>query len=164
MVWWKAIRFQDKWNLLSSRSNFVNLATISVVVAWSLAFNWEFKKLRRQLQRKRRIKIKLSKKNGLNPGVTYLDWKRSSGWLESWEGLLLVTGVSTTCAETITTVLLRTPITQMIFFNQGTKHSVNLSVSRLFHVVHVVQNRRTALSLAWDEWFSCEDKEWKIYC
>ena len=25
-----------------------------------------------------------------------LDWKRSSGWLESWEGLLLVTDVSTT--------------------------------------------------------------------
>ena len=29
--------------------------------------------------------------------------------------------------------------------------SVKLSVLRLFHVVHVVQNRRTALSLAWDE-------------
>ena len=25
----------------------------------------------------------------MNPGVTYLDWKQSSGWLESWEGLLL---------------------------------------------------------------------------
>ena len=25
----------------------------------------------------------------LDLGVTYLDWKRSSGWLESWEGLLL---------------------------------------------------------------------------
>ena len=32
---------------------------------------------------------------------TYLDWKRSSGWLESWEGLLLVTDVSTTCSEAI---------------------------------------------------------------
>ena len=32
---------------------------------------------------------------------TYLDWKRSSGWLESWERLLLVTDVSTTCAEAI---------------------------------------------------------------
>ena len=31
-----------------------------------------------------------------------------------------------------------------------------------FHVDHVVQNRRTALSLAWYEWFSL--KEWKIYC
>ena len=31
----------------------------------------------------------------------YRDWKRSSGWLESWEGLLLVTDVSTTCAEAI---------------------------------------------------------------
>ena len=41
------------------------------------------------------------------PEYTFLDWKRSSGWLESWEGLLL------------TTVLLRTPTTQMIFFNQG---------------------------------------------
>ena len=30
-----------------------------------------------------------------------LNWKRSSGWLESWEGLLLVTDVSTTCAEAI---------------------------------------------------------------
>ena len=69
----------------------------------------------------------------------YFDWKRSSGWLESWEGLLLVTDISTTCLEVIfrvkwlwgwhphrlskrqslTTVLLRTPITQMIFFNQG---------------------------------------------
>ena len=29
--------------------------------------------------------------------------------------------------------------------------SVKLSVLRLFHVVHVVQNRRTALSLVWDE-------------
>ena len=26
----------------------------------------------------------------------YCEWKRSSGWLESWEGLLLVTDVSTT--------------------------------------------------------------------
>ena len=33
--------------------------------------------------------------------ITYLDWKRSSGWLESWEGLLLETDVSTTCAEAI---------------------------------------------------------------
>ena len=27
-----------------------------------------------------------------------LDWKRSAGWLESWEGLLFETDVSTTCA------------------------------------------------------------------
>ena len=27
---------------------------------------------------------------------SYLDWKRSPGWLESWEGLLLLTDVSTT--------------------------------------------------------------------
>ena len=32
---------------------------------------------------------------------TNLGWKRSSGWLESWEGLLLLTDVSTTCAEAI---------------------------------------------------------------
>ena len=31
----------------------------------------------------------------------YLDWKRSFEWLESWEGLLLVTDFSTTCAEAI---------------------------------------------------------------
>ena len=30
-----------------------------------------------------------------------LDLKRSSGWLESWEGLLFVTEVSKTCAEAI---------------------------------------------------------------
>ena len=41
---------------------------------------------------------------------------------------------------------------------------VKLSLLRLFHVDHVVQNRRTALSLAWYEWFSCKGKEWKIYC
>ena len=77
--------------------------------------------------------------NGLNPGVTYLDWKRTSGWLESREGLLFATDVLTTCVEAIfrvktwlwrwlphflskhqsqTTVLLMTPIIQMIFFNQ----------------------------------------------
>ena len=73
----------------------------------------------------------------------YLEWKWSSGWLEPWEGLLFVTDVSITCAEAIfrvkwsitwlwrwlphrlskcqspTTVLLRTPVTQMITFNQG---------------------------------------------
>ena len=72
-----------------------------------------------------------------------LDWKWSSEWLEFWEGLLLATDVSTTCAEAIfrvkwtlkmrkvltlrwllhrlskrqstTTVLLKTAVTQMIF-------------------------------------------------
>ena len=39
---------------------------------------------------------------------------------------------------------------------------VKLILLRLFHVDHVVQNRRTAL--AWHEWFSCKGKEWKIYC
>ena len=41
---------------------------------------------------------------------------------------------------------------------------VKLSLLRLFHVGHVVQNRRSALSLAWHEWLSCKGKEWKIYC
>ena len=41
---------------------------------------------------------------------------------------------------------------------------VKLSLFWLFHVDHVVQNRQTALSPAWYEWFSCKGKEWKIYC
>ena len=41
---------------------------------------------------------------------------------------------------------------------------VKLSLLRLFQVDHVVQNRRSALSLAWYEWFSCKGKEEKIYC
>ena len=32
--------------------------------------------------------------------------------------------------------------------------SVILTVLQLFHVGHVVQNKRSALSLAWHEWFS----------
>ena len=35
---------------------------------------------------------------------------------------------------------------------------VKLSLLRLFHVDHVVQNRRTALTLAWYEWFSWKAK------
>jgi len=77
----------------------------------------------------------------------YLDRRGSPGWLESWEGLLLVTHVSTTCAEAIfrvkktlkmasrrlwrwlphrlsrrqslAAVLLGPPVAWMIFFNQG---------------------------------------------
>ena len=41
---------------------------------------------------------------------------------------------------------------------------VRLSLLRLFHVDHVVHNRRSALSLAWHEWFSCKGKERKINC
>ena len=41
---------------------------------------------------------------------------------------------------------------------------VKLSLLRLFHVDHVVQNWRSALSLAWHERFSCRGKDWKIYC
>ena len=37
----------------------------------------------------------------MNPGVTCLDWEKSSGQLESWEGLLLVTDDLTSCAEAI---------------------------------------------------------------
>ena len=40
---------------------------------------------------------------------------------------------------------------------------VRLNVLRLFHVGHVVQNRRSAILLAWHKWFSCKGKEWKIY-
>ena len=40
----------------------------------------------------------------------------------------------------------------------------NRTVLPLFHVSHVVQNRRSVLSLAWHEWFSCKGREWKIYC
>ena len=50
------------------------------------------------------IRVKFPQENALNRGVTFLDWKRWSGWLESWEGLLLVTDVSTTCAEAILTL------------------------------------------------------------
>ena len=38
---------------------------------------------------------------------------------------------------------------------------VKFSLLRLFHVGHVVQNMRSALSLAWHEWCSCKGKEWK---
>ena len=52
---------------------------------------------------------------------------------------------------------------------QGKRHikielCVKLSLLRLFHVDHVVQNRLSALSLVWHKWFSCKGKEWKIYC
>ena len=41
---------------------------------------------------------------------------------------------------------------------------VKLSLLRLFHVHHVLQNTRSALSLAWHEWFSCKGKERENYC
>ena len=52
---------------------------------------------------------------------------------------------------------------------QGKRHikielCVKLSLLRLFHVDHVVQNRRSALSLVWHEWFSFKGDEWKICC
>ena len=42
-----------------------------------------------------------SLKDYIETSQTFLDWKRSSGWSESWEGLLLAADVSTTCAEAI---------------------------------------------------------------
>ena len=36
---------------------------------------------------------------------------------------------------------------------------VRSSVLRIFHVGHVIQNRLSALSLAWHEWFSCKGKD-----
>ena len=45
--------------------------------------------------------------------------------------------------------------------NEHIKVCVGLSVSRLLHIGHVVQNRRSALSLAWHEWFSREGN-WRI--
>ena len=33
--------------------------------------------------------------------LTLIEKDNPAGWLESWEGLLLVTDVSTTCAEAI---------------------------------------------------------------
>ena len=44
------------------------------------------------------------------------------------------------------------------------KMELKLSLLQLFHVGHHVQKRRSALSLAWHEWFSCKGKERKIYC
>ena len=69
------------------------ICNVASVVTFSKTRNREFKKLRRQVQGKRHIKIEL-------------------------------------CAK--------------------------LSLLRLFHVDHVVQNRRSALSLAWNEWFHNE--------
>ena len=50
------------------------------------------------------------------------------------------------------------------------KFCFKLTVPRLFHVDHVVQNRRGALSLAWHEWFSrvgvvarASNRKFKIY-
>ena len=37
--------------------------------------------------------------------------------------------------------------------------SVKLNLLGLFHVDHVVQNKRTAVSLAWYTWFSCKGKD-----
>ena len=44
------------------------------------------------------------------------------------------------------------------------KLCVRLNVLQLFHVGHVVENRRSVLPLAWHELFSCRGTERKIYC
>ena len=43
-------------------------------------------------------------------------------------------------------------------------YSILVALSKLFHIGRVVQNRRSALSLVWHEWFSCKGEVWKIYC
>ena len=40
----------------------------------------------------------------------------------------------------------------------ATKLNFALNVLRLFHVGHLVKNRRAALSLAWHEWLLCKAK------
>ena len=55
---------------------------------WSISIiNWKSNSQYNQFCFLRQIKVL---ENGLNQGVTYLDWKRSSGWLESWEGLRVI--------------------------------------------------------------------------
>ena len=39
---------------------------------------------------------------------------------------------------------------------------VKLSLLRLFHVEYLAQNRRSVLWLAWYQWFSRKDKEWRL--
>ena len=48
--------------------------------------------------------------------------------------------------------------------NVWKKLNFALSLLRLFHVDQVLQNRWSALSRVWHEWFSCKGKEEKIYC
>ena len=43
--------------------------------------------------------------------------------------------------------------------NVTLKLNFALSILQLFHVGHLVQNRRSALLLAWHEWISCKGKE-----
>ena len=75
--------------------------------------------------------------------LMYLDWKRSYGWLKPWEGLLLVTDVSTTCAEAINSNVLNF-ITHIGNFckkrhvTQGNCHSNN-SVSQPLEFFGLVQ-------------------------
>jgi len=112
----------------------------------NVIINFRWKKGKQPLPRNRKRSISHS-----------LDWKWSSGWLEFWEGLLLAAGVSAACAGAIfrvkwtlkmrevltlgwllhwllrrrstTAVLLRTPVTQMIFSIKVCYSSVVLILS-----------------------------------
>ena len=81
----------------------------------------------------------LLQENGLNTGVTYLDWKWSSSWVTGVQTRTVVGDTQVTVAgdrvkwrwlphrlskrPLPTTALVRTPVTQMIIFSQGKQHS-----------------------------------------
>ena len=114
------------------------------VTTTTLAYARREKNTKKNLVPRQQMKDPLARmlfeENGFNQGVTYLYWKWSSGWLDSWQGLLFATDVCGTCAEAIftwlwrwlphrlsklplpTTVLVKPPVNQMIIFNQS-KHS-----------------------------------------
>ena len=68
----------------------------------------------------------------------------ASHWLKNWR-------------ESFKPITKRSNRNHVITFDSHLKTA--LSLLRLFHVGHVVQNRRSALPLAWHEWFSCKGKE-----
>ena len=117
-----------------------------------------------------------------------LDWKRSSGWLESWEGLLLATDVSTTCVEAVFSVkrrLWRWPphrllkcqlLTTIIFFSglQSPKWSFSIKVccssDQTIFLVELTLRQRNSCSanqhlLTFDTdpyWLKCK-AQWKSF-
>ena len=58
---------------------------------------------------------------------------------------------------------MKNQIRQQKIWRYGHFNSVRLNVQRLFHVAHVVQNRQSAPSLVWREWFLCKGRKWMIY-
>lgn len=56
--------------------------------------------------------------NGLNPGVTYFDGIGSSGWKETWEALSVVTDVSTSWADVIFRITLKSIPHDMLFYTR----------------------------------------------